>query len=353
MAMRSVPASGVAVGSLPGNAYFRCVRILVTGGAGYVGSFCARHLIACGHEVCVLDDLSRGHRDAAPTGALVVGSLDDRDLLGRLFAERRIEAVLHFAASSLVGESVLNPAAYYRNNVANSLALLEAMVEHDVGRIVFSSTCAIYGEAAEMPLHERLPDRPENPYAFSKLVIERMIRDFSNAHGLGFVLLRYFNAAGASPDGTHGEDHSPETHLIPLVLQALLGQRDQIEIYGDDYPTQDGTCIRDYVHVEDLAHAHALALEICPAGGPGGHLFNLGTGTGSSVREVITSAERVAGRKLRTSVVDRRPGDVARLVASADHIRATLGWEPRFAELDTIVAHAWAWHRAHPDGYTR
>jgi UDP-glucose 4-epimerase len=328
------------------------VRVLVTGGAGYVGGFTARHLIAAGHEVVVLDDLSLGHRDAVPDGVLHVGRIDDAGLVPRLLRERRIEAVLHFAASAYVGVSVREPRAYYRNNVAGSLALLEAMLDAGVARVVFSSTCSAYGESAEQPLRESARSEPTNPYAFSKLVVERMLADFGRAYGLRHVSLRYFNAAGASADGTHGEDHRPETHLVPVVLQTALGRREKVEIYGDDYPTPDGTCIRDYVHVEDLARVHARALDWTGTGADGsGEIFNVGTGTGSSVREVIQTAERVTGRRVPVEVRPRRAGDPPVLVASAEKTRRVLGWEPRHPSLEEIVATAWAWHRSHPNGY--
>jgi len=329
------------------------MRILVTGGAGYVGGFAARHLLAAGHDVAIVDDLSQGHREAVPPERLVVGNIGDRALIARLLERHRVEAVLHFAASAYVGESVADPARYWRNNVANTLELLLAMRDCGVGRIVFSSTCALYGERAEMPLTEETPQDPGSPYAFTKLAIERMIRDFSRAYGLGHVLLRYFNAAGAQSDGEHGEDHRPENHLIPILLQALLGQRECVEVYGDDYPTPDGTCIRDYVHVEDLARAHELALQACPGPGasPDGHVFNIGTGTGSSVLEVIRTVERVTGKQVPFRIADRRPGDAARLVASSDRLRSELGWRPEQATLEEIVRSAWAWHASHPHGY--
>jgi UDP-glucose 4-epimerase len=329
------------------------MRILVTGGAGYVGGFAARHLIAAGHEVVVLDDLSKGHRSAVPAEHLAVGDVGDRERVAGLLGEQRIEAVMHFAASACVGESVADPAAYWRNNLANSLALLEAMREAGVGKIVFSSTCSIYGEAAEMPLREDMPADPGNPYAFTKHAIERMIGDFARAYGLGHVLLRYFNAAGADPDGSHGEDHAPETHLIPIVLEVALGQRECVGVFGADYPTPDGTCVRDYVHVHDLARAHELAVRACPEPGrePAGRLYNVGTGSGHSVLEVIGAAERVTGRKIPHRVVERRAGDPPRLVASCERLTGELGWRPRLASLDDVVGSAWAWHRSHPQGY--
>ncbi len=310
-----------------------------------------RHLLSSGHDVVVLDDLSRGHRGSVPEDVLVIGDIADRELVTGLLKERRIEAVVHFAAESLVGESVRDPRRYYRSNVTASLALLETMLDCDVRRIVFSSSCSVYGET-ESPLSEETSLAPESPYAFSKLVIERMIGDLSRAEGLGHVILRYFNAAGASADGTHGEDHDPETHLIPLVMQTVLGQR-SLEVYGDDYPTPDGTCIRDYVHVEDLARAHEVALEGCPSpdGEAQGRIYNVGTGGGHSVLEVIRSVERAAGASPPYRVVARRPGDAPRLVADATRLRNELGWKPVYTDLDGLVETAWHWHREHPNGY--
>jgi UDP-glucose-4-epimerase GalE len=296
--------------------------------------------------VIVLDNLCLGHREALPDGVLVVGDIGDRNCLEEIFVQHRTEAVMHFAAFAAVGESVTNPRLYYRNNVANTLTLLETMLDHDVNRIVFSSTCAVYGETAEMPLHEDSPKGPASPYAFSKLSIEQMIQDFSRAYGISYVLLRYFNASGGSPDGSHGEDHDPETHLIPLAIQAVQGRREKLMVFGDDYPTPDGTCIRDYIHVEDLASAHELAILR-----EGSSIYNIGTGTGNSVMDVLKSVERIAGKPVPSEVVARRPGDTARLVASADRIRQDLDWQPRYADLDQVVATAWEWHSRHPDGY--
>lgn len=328
------------------------MRVLVTGGAGYVGSATARHLLARGHEVVVLDDLRAGHREAVPAERLVVGALADADCVGRVLTDHAVEAVLHFAASCAVGESVADPGLYYRNNVAGSLGLLEALRAHGIRRLVFSSTCAVYGESHTGPLHEDLPPAPTSPYAFTKHVIERMIADFARAYGLGHALLRYFNAAGASAGGAHGEDHRPETHLIPLALRAAQGGG-TLEVYGNDYPTPDGSCVRDYVHVDDLAAAHELALHACPDphAEESGRVFNLGTGRGHSVLEVIGCVERVTGRRVAHRVGPRRPGDAPELVARAELARRELGWEPRYTKLDPIVASAWEWHRTHPDGY--
>lgn len=328
------------------------MRILVTGGAGYVGSAAARLLVESGHTVVALDNLSEGHRSAAPPGTLVEGDLADRALVARLLRERDIEAVMHFAGSTYVGVSMSEPDGYWRNNVAHTLGLLEAMHEAGVPRIVFSSTCAVFGETAEMPLSEDAPIRPESTYAFTKYAIERMIADFARAYALRYVVLRYFNASGASADGAHGEDHRPETHLIPLVIQTVLGQRKSLQVFGSDYPTPDGTCIRDYVHVDDLATAHQSALlRLADPEGPAGRAYNLGTGTGSSVLEVIQAVERVTGKPVPREVSGRRAGDTPRLVAGAGRARSELDWSPQYAELDAVVASAWAWHRAHPDGY--
>ncbi|MCA9510038.1 MAG: UDP-glucose 4-epimerase GalE [Myxococcales bacterium] len=329
------------------------MRILVTGGAGYVGSFAARHLMRKGHHVVVLDNLCQGHRGTLPAEVLVVGDIADRALFGRLLDEHRIEAVMHFAAATNVAESVENPAYHYRNNTVNTLGMLETMIEHDVRRIVFSSTAATYGETDEMPLREDAPKNPVCPYGYSKLAIEWMIQDFSHAYGLSYAILRYFNASGAAPDGAHGEDHAPETHLIPLVIQAMTGKRPEVQLFGSDYPTRDGTALRDYVHVDDLALAHELAVEWCPAPGskPGGGIFNIGTGSGNTVLEVVQALERVTGEKVPYRMAARRPGDPARLVASNDRLRDVLGWRPAYTEIDAVVETAWKWHRAHPNGY--
>lgn len=325
------------------------MRILVTGGAGYVGSITVRRLLQAGHEVVVYDNLSRGHAEAVPSELLIVGDLADEDRLAGLLKERHIEAVMHFAALALVGESVQQPERYYRNNVVGSFHLLEAMRRAGVGRLVFSSTTATYGTPEKMPIAESTPQNPINPYGFSKLVVERMLADYAAAHGLAFAALRYFNAAGASADGTLGEDHTPETHLIPLVLQVALGQRPVIQILGDDYPTPDGTCIRDYVHVEDLADAHLAALERLQPGQPW-HL-NLGTGSGYSVQQVIDACRKVTGHPIPTVIAPRRPGDPPALVADSRKAAEVLGWTPRYRTIESIVETAWRWHRTHPQGY--
>jgi len=333
------------------------MRILVTGGAGYVGSFAARYLVMSGHDVVVLDNLCQGHRGAVDEHLLVVGDIADTALIGSLLDEHRIEAVMHFAAATNVAESVENPRYHYRNNTVNTLGLLETMIDRGVRKIVFSSTAATYGageaSAGEAtPLQENAAKDPVCPYGYSKLAIEWMIQDFSRAYGLSYAILRYFNAAGASPDGAFGEDHRPETHLIPLIIEAVQGKREHVELYGDDYETRDGTCLRDYVHVEDLAQAHEIALDTCPEHGDraGGRIMNVGTGTGNTVMEVVRAVERVTGRKVPYRVTGRRPGDPARLVASADRLLA-LGWKPRFGRIEQVVETAWAWHSSHPEGY--
>jgi UDP-glucose 4-epimerase len=325
------------------------MRILVIGGAGYIGSHAVRLFGSRGHDVWVYDNLSAGHRASVPAERLVVGDLKETDRLDQVLVERRIEAVVHFAACCYVGESVTQPAKYYQNNVVNTLNLLECLRRHGVGRFVFSSTAATYGMPDAMPITEEMPQLPINPYGRTKLAIEWALGDYAHAYGWGFAALRYFNASGASADAALGEDHSPETHLIPLVIQAAVGQRPHVEVFGTDYPTPDGTCIRDYIHVEDLAEAHLLALERLQ---PGQQLrYNLGIGRGYSVREVIKAVEEVTGRSVPVKEGPRRPGDPAILVASSEKIRRELGWTPRYDNLFTIVETAWKWHQAHPKGY--
>jgi len=324
------------------------MRILVTGGAGYIGSHTVR-LLARGHDVTVLDNLSAGHRAAVHTGRLVVGDLRDVDALDHLLVANRIEAVVHFAAHCYVGESVTNPAKYYTNNLAYALNLIDRCRRNGIGRFVFSSTCATYGVPTDVPITEDEKQAPINPYGNTKLAVERALADYATAYPFGFCALRYFNAAGAAPDGTIGEDHDPETHLIPIVLQVALGKRPHVEVFGTDYPTPDGTCVRDYIHVDDLAAAHILALEAIR---PGSRLaYNVGTGRGYSVREVIRTAEVVTGRPVAVKEGPRRPGDPPALVASAEKIRRELGWQPKYTDLRAIVETAWNWHKTHPDGY--
>lgn len=325
------------------------MRILVTGGAGYIGSHAARLLARAGYEVWVYDNLSRGHRPAALAGRLIEGEVADRAKLEAVLREQRIDAVMHFAAFALVGESMSEPHKYYQNNVVASLALLEAMRAAGVAKIVFSSTTATYGVPDEIPITEETPQRPINPYGFSKLVIEHALADYAHAYGLAYAVMRYFNAAGASPDGDLGEVDRSQSRLIPLVIQVALGQREAITIYGDDYPTPDGTCIRDYIHVDDLGSAHVLALEHLTPGK--GLLLNLGTGRGHSVRQVIDTCQRVSGREIPVRLAPRRPGDPAELVADASRAREVLGWQPRYPELAKIVETAWRWHSTHPQGF--
>jgi UDP-glucose 4-epimerase len=323
------------------------MKLLVTGGAGYIGSIVSRQLLAEGHEVVVLDNLERGHRSAVlPEARLVVADLLDGERVDALLQEG-FDGVLHFAALALVGESVSHPERYYRTNVGGTLNLLEAMRKADVGRLVFSSTCAVYGQPDEVPISETESPRPSNAYGASKLAVDGMIGDFCLAHGLGAVSLRYFNVAGAS--GGCGEDHDPETHLIPNILRTVLGKLPRVEIYGTDYPTPDGTAIRDYIHIEDLSQAHVLALE----GARGGEhqIFNLGNGSGFSVREVIAAAEQVTGAEIPVAECPRRPGDPPMLVAASDKIRSELGWSPRKPALTDMLADAWGFAQAHPDGY--
>jgi UDP-glucose 4-epimerase len=324
------------------------VKLLVTGGAGYIGSIVASHLLAAGHDVAILDNLERGHREAVPSGAkLIVADLRDRDEIKRA-AQDGFDGVLHFAALALVSESVSNPGRYYEVNVGGTLNLLEAMVSAGIDRLVFSSTCAVYGEPDEVPIRETAPPRPINAYGASKLAVDMMIGDFCRAYGIGAVSLRYFNVAGAS--GRLGEDHDPETHLIPNILRAAMGINPCVEIFGIDYPTPDGTAIRDYIHIDDLSQAHLLALDKTRASEH--QILNLGNGSGFSVREVVAAARKVTGREIPTREAGRRPGDPPALVAASERIRAELGWSPRKPGLDEIVADAWAFAQAHPRGYS-
>lgn len=323
--------------------------ILVTGGAGYIGSHVARALRLSGRHVLVYDNLSAGHRAAVPAGELVVGDVADTARVRGLMVAHGVTAVMHFAALLSVGESVRDPASYYRNNVSGTLAVLEALVQAGVGQFILSSTAAVYGEPEQTPIREDHPTHPINPYGETKLAVERALPHFERAYGIRSISLRYFNAAGADPDGTLGEDHRPETHLIPLAVDAALG-RGTLEVYGDDYPTPDGTCLRDYVHVSDLADAHLLALERLEAGGAS-TVYNLGNGRPFSVLEVIQAVERAAGRPVAWRLAPRRAGDPAVLFASSDRIASELGWRPRFTDLESIVATAWRWRAEHPQGY--
>jgi UDP-glucose-4-epimerase GalE len=325
------------------------MRILVIGGAGYIGSHTVRLLIEQGHDVWVYDNLSSGHRAAVPAERLIVADLADAGTLDHVFISKRIEAVMHFAALCYVGESVQHPAKYYHNNVVLGLQLLETCRRNDVKRFVFSSTAATYGVPDKMPITEDTPQRPCNPYGHTKLAFEWALADYAAAYGMGYAALRYFNAAGASRDATIGEDHQPETHILPIVLQVALGQRSHVDIFGTDYPTPDGTCIRDYIHVEDLATAHLLALEKLSDGQ--GLQYNLGTGGGYSLREVLKTAEDVTGKPIAFREAPRRAGDPPELVASSAKIRNELGWKPNYPDLGSILETAWNWHRSHPRGY--
>jgi UDP-arabinose 4-epimerase len=319
-------------------------RILVTGGAGYVGSHTCKLLAQEGHEIAIFDNLARGHRELVKWGPLIEGDLRNGALLRDSLLKFRPEAVIHFAALAYVGESASDPGLYYDNNVNGSLSLLSAMRDTGVGRIVVSSTCAVYGQPAQMPITEDMRHDPINPYGSSKAAMERICRDFGAAHGIRSVALRYFNAAGCDPDGKTGERHNPEPHLIPRALMALDGEIDALDVFGDDYPTPDGTCIRDYVHVSDLASAHAMAARFLIDGG-GSDAFNLGTGCGVSVREVLDAVTRVTGQSVPQRIAPRRAGDPAVLVADASRARTMLGWTARQSDIDTIVRTAWSWHR--------
>lgn len=320
------------------------MRILVVGGAGYIGSHMVKHLGDAGHNVFVFDNLSSGFPDAVVRGTLIEGDLADRAAIESVLRGQDIEAVFHFASSIQVGESTVDPAKYYRNNVVNTLNLLEAMRQAKVGRIVFSSTAAVYGEPERVPIPETHPRHPINPYGRTKSMVEDILQDFHAAYGLHSFALRYFNAAGADPDGEIGERHDPETHLIPLVLQVASGRRDSIAVFGRDYDTPDGSCIRDYIHVADLADAHARALS-CLMGEGGCHACNLGTGQGYSVQEVIGAARHITGRPIAIAEQPRRSGDPARLIADPGRASQVLQWAPRLSSLETIIAHAWAWER--------
>ncbi len=321
------------------------MNVFVTGGAGYIGSACVEELLNAGHSVTVFDNLTEGHRTAVdPRANFIQGCLSDRDLVIRSVGQAKAEAVIHFAAHALVGESMTHPAKYFRNNVANGLNLLEAAKENGVRKFVFSSTCATYGLPERVPMDESTPQKPVNPYGESKLIFEKMLLWFEQLHGLEFVAFRYFNAAGATP--RFGEDHRIETHLIPNVLRVALGQKEQCEIFGTDYPTPDGTCIRDYIHILDLAQAHILALQPGKRG-----FFNLGNGEGYSVREVIDTCARVSGKTIKAVEKPRRAGDPPRLVAAAAKAKTELGWNPQYPKLEQIVQSAWAWHVKHPSGY--
>ena len=326
------------------------MKVLVVGGAGYIGSHMVKMLLERAHEVVVLDNLSTGYREAVLGGTFVQADLADSAQLDAVLSAHRFDGVMHFASFIQVGESMRDPAKYYRNNIANSLNLLDAMHRHRAGNFIFSSTAAIFGEPDYVPIDEKHPHRPINPYGYSKLAVEQMLADFDRAYGMRSVCLRYFNAAGADPEARIGERHEPESHLIPLVLRAASGRGAEIQIFGNDYNTPDGTCIRDYIHIVDLCEAHLLALERLCAGAPSAR-FNLGNGNGFSVTEVIDTAERVTGMRIARVIAARRAGDSARLVAEAKLARDELGWRPQFDDLHTIIAHAWAWEQKFAAGW--
>jgi len=325
------------------------MNVFVTGGAGYIGSHTVRLLMEAGHSVTVFDNLSEGHAAAVPPDVLVRGDLADLPALTAALRKKHFDAVMHFAAPATSGESVTDPEKYFVNNVVNSVNLLRAMRAAEVPGIVFSSSAATYGNPIENPITETHPQNPINPYGRTKLQFEEILADYARAYPLGYVSLRYFNAAGAAPDAKLGEDHDPETHLIPLVLQVALGQREKVSVFGSDYDTPDGSCVRDYIHIYDLAQAHILALAALRPGQ--GRMYNLGNGSGYSVREVIKVAKAVTGRPIACEDAPRRPGDPATLVASSKKIVAELGWKPEFPQLEGIIETAWRWHREHPNGY--
>jgi UDP-glucose 4-epimerase len=327
------------------------MTILVLGGAGYIGSHTVYELVDKGTDVVIIDNLETGHKEAVhPKARFYKGDIRDRAFIDSVLDKEKIDAVIHFAANSLVGESMVNPLKYYDNNFCGTKVLLESMVAHDVKKIVFSSTAATYGEPERIPILEDDKTEPTNTYGETKLSMEKMFKWTDKAHGLKYVSLRYFNACGAHKSGNIGEAHSPETHLIPLILQVPLKQREAINIFGDDYDTKDGTCIRDYIHVTDLAQAHILAVEYLMKGNDS-NIFNLGNGVGFTVNEVIESARKVTGKEIKAVVSERRAGDPAKLIASSDKARTVLGWDPEHADLEEIIASAWKWHKSHPQGF--
>lgn len=326
------------------------MSVLVCGGAGYIGSHTVAELLDRGEDVVIADNLQKGHKEAVLGGKLMVGDLRDSDFLDKVFTENDIESVIQFAADSLVGESVGDPLKYYNNNVVSTLCLLTKMKQYDIDKIVFSSTAATYGEPKNVPIMETDPTFPTNPYGETKLAVEKALRWCYEAYDIKFTALRYFNAAGAHISGKIGEDHNPESHLIPIILQAALGKRECITIFGDDYNTDDGTCVRDYIHVTDLADAHILALEKMRKDGKS-NIYNLGNGNGFSVKEVVEIARKVTGVDIKAKLGERRPGDPAVLVASAEKAKKELNWQPKYNDLGTIIETAWKWHKEHPNGY--
>ena len=326
------------------------MAILVCGGAGYIGSHMVAELLEKGEEVVILDSLVKGHKDSLLGGKLYIGDLRDKEILNKVFTENKIEAVIDFAAFSLVGESMVEPLQYFNNNVYGTISLLEAMREHSCKYIVFSSTAATYGEPDSIPIKEDSKTIPTNAYGESKLLVEKILKWCDSAYGIKYTALRYFNAAGAHTSGKIGEDHSPETHLIPIILDVALGNREQIMVFGDDYSTEDGTCVRDYIHVSDLASAHSLALKRLMNGGDSA-IYNLGNGKGFSVKEIIDISRDVTGHPIPASIAPRRSGDPAVLIASSENAIKELGWEPKFNDIKTIIETAWIWHKSHPKGY--
>lgn len=326
--------------------------ILVCGGAGYIGSHMVAELLENNHEVVVLDSLVKGHKEALLGGKLYIGDLRDRKILDKVFTENKIDAVIDFAAFSLVGESMTGPLKYFNNNVYGTISLLEAMRDYNVKYIVFSSTAATYGEPEIVPITENSKTVPTNAYGESKLLVEKILRWCDHAYGIKYTTLRYFNAAGAHISGKIGEDHSPETHLIPIILDVALGNREKIMMFGDDYDTKDGTCVRDYIHVSDLASAHSLALKRLMNGGDSA-IYNLGNGTGFTVKEMVEIARKVTGHPIPAEVAERRAGDPAVLIASSKKAMDELGWKPKYADVETIISTAWNWHKNHPNGYAK
>lgn len=326
--------------------------ILVCGGAGYIGSHMVAELLENNHKVVVLDSLVKGHKEALLGGKLYVGDLRDRKILDKVFTENKIDAVIDFAAFSLVGESMTEPLKYFNNNVYGTISLLEAMRDYNVKYIVFSSTAATYGEPEVVPITENSKTIPTNAYGESKLLVEKILRWCDHAYGIKYTTLRYFNAAGAHISGKIGEDHSPETHLIPIILDVALGNREKIMMFGDDYDTKDGTCVRDYIHVSDLASAHSLALKRLMNGGDSA-IYNLGNGTGFTVKEMVEIARKVTGHTIPAEVAERRAGDPAVLIASSKKAMEELGWKPKYADIETIISTAWNWHKNHPNGYAK
>lgn len=328
------------------------MKVLVCGGAGYIGSHMVAELLENNHEVIVLDNFQKGHRDAILGGKIYEGDIRDRKILDKVFSENNIDAVIDFAAESLVGESVVEPLKYFNNNVYGTICLLEAMRDYDVKYIIFSSTAATYGEPENIPIVENDKTFPTNPYGESKLAVEKILKWCDNAYGIKYTALRYFNAAGAHINGKIGEDHSPETHLIPIIMQAVLGKREKVFIFGDDYNTKDGTCVRDYIHVTDLASAHLLALERLMRGEES-DIYNLGNGKGFSVKEVIDTVKKIAGRDFKVEISERRAGDPATLIASSERAIKELGWKSKYDSLETIIETAWNWHLNHLEGYEK